>query len=512
MDQSQISFSMPVARNMATVRISLPLLRPQGIGIRMDFYGFRVKESTNVPDALNTITMTFGVKLIVECPSDSSFGVCYRKDRSGVDVVEAPPLGTILHFGGFPDVRTPESNSFPVHSISQCLADGKTCQPLILYDLNNWRHLNVTGAGAGRSTLEVSVISCLLADYATISFQIMNPSARAFSQWVVRARAEGFADIQVVDVPLGGVLQADGTHAINKVTVRETTREAARNNSIDVQVVFNMPPMRGTILQISGLKGAMTPSTSALPLHFVFEDGSSVQTVASWDISGMLETTLSVDARFRLRLDGTMTPGHNLTLRFSLINSPRPQAPQNVTVKAILCLLPTALGGCNLKKMEVTARQGISVAILEKTVGIWEGTVQPAGGWREVCKDSSHSSACKASEGILISDNACTGKYDECGQCDGTNNICLGCDLVPNSGKVVDLCGKCGGANSCVGCDNQTNSGVVLDACGVCGGNNECEIDKPLINITWPHITATLRLIGSPNEAMKSQKVLCSVT
>ena len=469
----------------------------------MGFSDFRVKESTNVPDALNTITLTFGVKYLVECPP-GQFVPCYRKDRSGVDVVDAPLLGSILHFGGFPDVRTPESTSFPVHSISSCLADGKTCQPLIAYDLNTWRHLNMTGAGAGRSTLEVSIISCFLGDYATISFQIMNPSARVFSQWVVRARAEGFIDVQEVDVPLGDVLRADGTHAINRVNVRETTREAARNNSIDVQVVFNMPPMRGTMLRLSGLKGAMTPSTSALPLHFVFEDGSSVQTVASWDMSGMLETTLSVDARFGLRRDGTMTPGHNLTLRFSLINSPIPQAPQNVTVKAILCLLPTALGGCKLEKMEVTTRQGKSIATFEKTVEIWEGTVQPAGGWREVCKGSSHSSACQASEGILISDKACTGKYDECGQCDGTITICLGCDLVPNSGKVVDLCGKCGGANLCVGCDNQTNSGAVLDACGVCGGNNECEIDKPLTNITWPHITATLRLIGSPNEAMNS--------
>jgi len=471
----------------------------------MDFYGFRVKESTNVPDALNTITMTFGVKFIVECPPNSPAGVCYKKDRFGRDVVEAPPLGTVLHFGGFPDVRTPESTSFHVHSISQCLADGKTCQPLIVYDLNTWRHLSRTGAGAGRSTLEVPVFTCLLAEYATISFQMMNPSARVFSQWVIRARAEGMADIKEVDVPLGGVLRAEGTHDITKVTVRETTREAARNNSIDVQVVFNMPPMRGTMFRISGLKGAMTPSTSALPLQFVFEDGSSVQTVASWDMSGMLETTLSVDARFGLKLDGTMTPGHNLTLRFSLVNSPIPQAPQIVTVKAILCLLPTALGGCNLKNMVVTIRQGS----LEKTVSgdileIWEGTVQKAEGWREVCKNSSLSSPCKASEGILISDNKCTGKYDECGQCDGTNTICLGCDLVPNSGKVVDLCGKCGGANSCVGCDNKTNSGALLDACGVCGGNNECEIDKPLTNITWPHITATLRLIGSPNQAMNS--------
>jgi len=64
-----------------------------------------------------------------------------------------------------------------------------------------------------------------------------------------------------------------------------------------------------------------------------------------------------------------------------------------------------------------------------------------------------------ATEGILTADLACTGVHDLCGQCDGANTICLGCDLVPNSGKVVDLCGQCGGVNLCVGCDGVVNSG-----------------------------------------------------
>lgn len=29
--------------------------------------------------------------------------------------------------------------------------------------------------------------------------------------------------------------------------------------------------------------------------------------------------------------------------------------------------------------------------------------------------------------------------------CNGTNSTCIGCDGVPNSGLVLDACGKCGG-------------------------------------------------------------------
>ena len=61
---------------------------------------------------------------------------------------------------------------------------------------------------------------------------------------------------------------------------------------------------------------------------------------------------------------------------------------------------------------------------------------------------------------------------DECGICDGDSTTCQGCDGVPNSGLVVDVCNQCGGDNtSCWGCDNISNSGLVFDACGECGGD-----------------------------------------
>lgn len=37
-----------------------------------------------------------------------------------------------------------------------------------------------------------------------------------------------------------------------------------------------------------------------------------------------------------------------------------------------------------------------------------------------------------------------------CGTCDVNNHSCYGCDGVPNSGAVVDLCGVCKGANRCL--------------------------------------------------------------
>jgi hypothetical protein len=96
----------------------------------------------------------------------------------------------------------------------------------------------------------------------------------------------------------------------------------------------------------------------------------------------------------------------------------------------------------------------------------------------------------------------CSIRTDLCGVCGGTGNTCGGCDNVPlstnvfdvcgkctqstlagsscnsfcdgaiNSGKVADMCGVCGGDDSsCTGCDNIINSGLVFDRCGVCGGD-----------------------------------------
>ena len=77
-------------------------------------------------------------------------------------------------------------------------------------------------------------------------------------------------------------------------------------------------------------------------------------------------------------------------------------------------------------------------------------------------------STCIGCDGVVNSGK----EYDECDICDGDSTTCQGCDGVPNSGLVVDVCNQCGGDNtSCWGCDNISNSGLVFDACGECGGD-----------------------------------------
>lgn len=67
---------------------------------------------------------------------------------------------------------------------------------------------------------------------------------------------------------------------------------------------------------------------------------------------------------------------------------------------------------------------------------------------------------------VAISGACPNTSLDSCGVCFGNHVACVGCDGVPNSGKVLDACGVCGGSNStCKGCDGVPNSGKVVDLC-----------------------------------------------
>ena len=67
---------------------------------------------------------------------------------------------------------------------------------------------------------------------------------------------------------------------------------------------------------------------------------------------------------------------------------------------------------------------------------------------------------------------------DACGECDGDGSTCAGCDGESNSGAIYDGCNICAGdSSSCAGCDNVPNSGAIVDACNVCGGDSSSCLD-----------------------------------
>jgi len=75
--------------------------------------------------------------------------------------------------------------------------------------------------------------------------------------------------------------------------------------------------------------------------------------------------------------------------------------------------------------------------------------------------------------------NGCDGlgaALDGCGVCDGSNITCVNCDGSVAGTAQIDVCGVCGdgqGLTCKYFCDSKANSGRVEDVCGTCNGNNQ---------------------------------------
>eukprot|EP00005_Dracoamoeba_jomungandri_P010522 CAMPEP_0174263236 /NCGR_PEP_ID=MMETSP0439-20130205/17807_1 /TAXON_ID=0 /ORGANISM="Stereomyxa ramosa, Strain Chinc5" /LENGTH=497 /DNA_ID=CAMNT_0015348483 /DNA_START=71 /DNA_END=1564 /DNA_ORIENTATION=- len=104
---------------------------------------------------------------------------------------------------------------------------------------------------------------------------------------------------------------------------------------------------------------------------------------------------------------------------------------------------------------------------------------------------------------------------DVCGVCGGDNSKCLtGCDLQPHSNLQEDPCGVCGGNGStCMGCDGVPVKDVrkrkVFDQCGVCGGDGSSCADcygvldgigqRDICGVCFGDGTSCLDCAGCPN-------------
>ena len=191
-DQTRISFSMPISRTTATERIPITSLQAQSVPAAFSLLA--ISQSTNVVDALNTVSISFSINYKENCPPGFP-PPCFRTDSSGAPIHESAPLGTVIHVGGFADVRTPESSAFQVHSIDACSTNGEDCSPVVSPDLNRWRHMD-DGVGGFKGKLEFIFLRCLLTSRATVSFQTMNPVTRHNGQLVLEMRGDGTALIE----------------------------------------------------------------------------------------------------------------------------------------------------------------------------------------------------------------------------------------------------------------------------------------------------------------------------
>lgn len=131
--------------------------------------------------------------------------------------------------------------------------------------------------------------------------------------------------------------------------------------------------------------------------------------------------------------------------------APNCQCARDVNPSAELC--DTLDNNCNGSVDETFAAQGLGQSC---TIG---------------------SAPCTATGQNVCTQNGgmtCTASAAQVAACEASK----GCDNVPGSGLVRDICGICGGnGTSCLGCDQKPFSNLITDACGICGGDGSSCLD-----------------------------------
>ncbi|EKX51607.1 hypothetical protein GUITHDRAFT_134503 [Guillardia theta CCMP2712] len=465
-DQSKSSVLLPVTRSSFSSPIPMSSLF-FNLSTSSEFsVDFDIRGSTRVYDAVNIITITFSV---VMAGSPAS----------------APPLGTSIRFAGFPDSLTPPSNSFPVHSAPQCSAFSDSCAPSV------FAGGRLTASSFSRE-VEVTVQSCVQQPNLTISFKLIN-SAPTFSGF--NLQMIGFGSIQIKSLTkFVRVMTGEEQPAWVTANVTEANTIQASKNLISLQLQLNFPPMHGTRLLVRQLNGSMTKSTVSLPVTFVLENQKRVTATGTFDqFAGTLSTTFPADNVEMCYRDGSCSGAKTLRVEFSLINRASKQEALAPIVSASVCPFPSYVKDCS-------------------------------------SSDFFSLPEFAASGTILSSSSACNVSMDVCGECGGDSTLCWGCDKVsegergpreertgreavgagqeevPNSGKVPDRCGVCGGQNACVGCDGVPFSGLLVDACGVCNGGNDIVANISISHGPWAESLTDadrLKLRTAISQAMK---------
>ena len=110
-----------------------------------------------------------------------------------------------------------------------------------------------------------------------------------------------------------------------------------------------------------------------------------------------------------------------------------------------------------------------------------------------------------------------TSAFADCNNdCDGSavNDSCGNC-AGGKTGKGIDYakdaCGICGGDNSsCVGCDGVPNSGKIRDSCGVCGGDgSSCTAISTITPSLLPTTSASGRVVTVLGAGLNGDAIKC---